>query len=272
MKSGGAAPKVSWIIRLVIGIFILISGILGMIDGLEGIFGERESEEPSSEITMSEEEYRAACKEIDWKELCRYPDEYKGEKVLLEVQIKQIVSTKRWRAETDNGGTGWYNDDEYFLVDKRGSDAVKILEDDIVTVYGEFVGLTEITRSLTLTSSELPKINVLYADLVEKKTCAELYEEYAQKLRDATTELIEEFKKEAKSNAEGISDLAELCSEKTTKLAEIEAEGTEKMSSAYYQADETYDDYLEWSGRLWDVYMEEAEKITDAYMETASGQ
>lgn len=62
----------------------------------------------------------------------------------------------------------FYADDEYYMLDKRGDDAVKILDDDIIVVYGEFTGLEKITRALTSTTDELPRIEVKYADLVEE--------------------------------------------------------------------------------------------------------
>lgn len=110
---------------------------------------------------------------MDYKELFRYPDKYKGTKVMVKVRVAQIVSAnfsgsrKAWRAYTDNSGYGFYADDEYYMLDKRGGDAVKILEDDIITVYGEFTGLEKITRALTGTTDELPRIEVKYADLAK---------------------------------------------------------------------------------------------------------
>lgn len=123
---------------------------------------------------ISEGAYKAQCRQMDYKELFRYPDKYKGTKVMVKVRVAQIVSAnfsgsrKAWRAYTDNSGYGFYADDEYYMLDKRGGDAVKILEDDIITVYGEFTGLEEITRALTSTTDELPRIEVKYADLVEE--------------------------------------------------------------------------------------------------------
>ena len=55
-----------------------------------------------------------------------------------------------------------------YMLDKRGGDAVKILDDDIITVSGEFTGLEKITRALTSTTDELPRIEVKYADLVDE--------------------------------------------------------------------------------------------------------
>lgn len=122
---------------------------------------------------ISEDDYKAECQTVDYKELCRYPEKYEGTKIVVKVKVSQIIdanfsgSKKAWRTYTDNSGYGFYADDEYYMLDKRGGDAVKILEDDIITVYGEFTGLEKITRALTSTTDELPRIEVKYADLAE---------------------------------------------------------------------------------------------------------
>ena len=122
---------------------------------------------------VSEDDYKAECQTVDYKELCRYPEKYEGIKIVVKVKVSQIIdanfsgSEKAWRTYTDNSGYGFYADDEYYMLDNRGGDAVKILEDDIITVYGEFTGLEKITRALTSTTDELPRIEVKYADLVE---------------------------------------------------------------------------------------------------------
>lgn len=123
---------------------------------------------------ISEDDYKAECQTVDYKELCRYPEKYEGTKIVVKVKVSQIIDAnfsgieKAWRTYTDNSGYGFYADDEYYMLDKRGGDAVKILEDDIITVYGEFTGLEKITRALTSTTDELPRIEVKYADLVEE--------------------------------------------------------------------------------------------------------
>lgn len=123
---------------------------------------------------ISEDDYKAECKSVDYKELCRYPEKYEGTKIVVKVKVSQIIdanfsgSEKAWRTYTDNSGYGFYADDEYYMLDKRGGDAVKILDDDIITVYGEFTGLEKITRALTSTTDELPRIEVKYADLVDE--------------------------------------------------------------------------------------------------------
>lgn len=123
---------------------------------------------------ISEDDYKAECQTVDYKELCRYPEKYEGTKISVKVKVSQIIdanfsgSEKAWRTYTDNSGYGFYADDEYYMLDKRGGDAVKILDDDIIVVYGEFTGLEKITRALTSTTDELPRIEVKYADLVDE--------------------------------------------------------------------------------------------------------
>ena len=122
---------------------------------------------------ISEEAYKAQCRQMDYKELFRYPEKYKGTKVMVKVRVAQIIdanlfgSVKAWRTYTDNSGYGFYADDEYYMLDKRWGNTVKILTDDIVVVYGEFTGLEEVTRALTGTTDELPRIVVRYADLAK---------------------------------------------------------------------------------------------------------
>ena len=136
-----------------------------------------ESDSSTSEIpstpTLSEDEYRAEYETVKYKDLCRYPDQYAGKKITITGKVQQIMdanwlsSDKAWRVQTDNDGYGYYLDDEYYAIDKRPSDAIKVLQDDIVVIYGEFTGMTNVTRALTNTTDEIPCIDVAYVDIVE---------------------------------------------------------------------------------------------------------
>lgn len=155
------------------------SGKKGFEEGYKDATSDKASASTASSVAsvvpeISEDDYKAECQTVDYKELCRYPEKYEGTKIVVKVKVSQIIdanfsgSRKAWRAYTDNSGYGFYADDEYYMLDKRGGDAVKILEDDIITVYGEFTGLEKITRALTSTTDELPRIEVRYADLVDE--------------------------------------------------------------------------------------------------------
>lgn len=154
------------------------SGKKGFEEGYKDATSSKASASTASSVAsvpeISEDAYKAECQTVDYKELCRYPEKYEGTKVVVKVKVSQIIdanfsgSEKAWRTYTDNSGYGFYADDEYYMLDKRGGDAVKILDDDIINVYGEFTGLEKITRALTSTTDELPRIEVKYADIVDE--------------------------------------------------------------------------------------------------------
>lgn len=171
-----------WFIAIIV--LIVLSAIGGSGSSSDGSASSSKATSKASASTassvasvapeISEDDYKAECQTVDYKELCRYPEKYEGTKIVVKVKVSQIIdanfsgSEKAWRTYTDNSGYGFYADDEYYMLDKRGGDAVKILEDDIITVYGEFTGLEKITRALTSTTDELPRIEVKYADLVDE--------------------------------------------------------------------------------------------------------
>lgn len=171
-----------WFIAIIV--LIVLSAIGGSGSSSDSSASSSKATSKASESTassvasvlpeISEDDYKAECQTVDYKELCRYPEKYEGTKIVVKVKVSQIIdanfsgSEKAWRTYTDNSGYGFYADDEYYMLDKRGGDAVKILEDDIITVYGEFTGLEKITRALTSTTDELPRIEVKYADLVDE--------------------------------------------------------------------------------------------------------
>lgn len=171
-----------WFIAIIV--LIVLSAIGGSGSGSDSSASSSKATSKASASTassvasvapeISEDDYKAECQTVDYKELCRYPEKYEGTKIVVKVKVSQIIDAnfsgneKAWRTYTDNSGYGFYADDEYYMLDKRGGDAVKILEDDIITVYGEFTGLEKITRALTSTTDELPRIEVKYADLVEE--------------------------------------------------------------------------------------------------------
>ncbi len=93
-----------------------------------------------------------------------------------------------------------------------------------------------------------------------------IYNEYSQKIKDATPGLVSEYNQEAARNTDGINGLATICNDKIGKLAEISNDGVSKMASYMMKHGGSYSDYESWANKLYDVYNTEAGKITDAYM------
>jgi len=101
-------------------------------------------------------------------------------------------------------------------------------------------------------------------------TYEDIYNEYTQKLQDATPGLIDEYNQEAAANTDGMTGLATICNKKISELAKINTEGTKKMAQLMYTSGNgSYQDYEDWAMKLSDVYTTEAQKITDAYTSSA---
>lgn len=135
---------------------------------------EAETTAPETEALAveSETEFKQSCQVIPYKTMQRTPEEYIGARIVLTVKISQVIpgglfdNGQYYRVNTDNSGYDLYLDDEYIMYDMRPEGSMKILQDDILNVYAEFAGITEVTRAFTSTTEEVPAINVYYADLI----------------------------------------------------------------------------------------------------------
>lgn len=131
------------------------------------------SSAPDNTNTAGREEFIASCEEIPYKTLARYPEDNAGKHIVLTVQITQIVQgglfddSVYYRVYTDNDGYGLYLSDEYLMYDARIGDDTKLLADDIIRVYGEFIGTESIVRALTGTAEDIPAFKAYYIDILD---------------------------------------------------------------------------------------------------------
>lgn len=120
---------------------------------------------------MSEDDFKAACQEIDYKDLMRDGDKYKGEKIMVKGEVVQVI----YESEDGSGESQYrvstgqeeyldgYFDDDIMLYFKRG-DCPKLLEEDIVTIYGEASG-TETYTTVLGSEVTVPVITAVYVDM-----------------------------------------------------------------------------------------------------------
>lgn len=127
--------------------------------------------EAMTEPTESEEEYRASCEEYAYKDVLRNPEQYIGKRVKVTVKISSVHEaswlndTKYYFANT-KADFGWYGD-RYGVFDYRVTQDPKLLEDDIITVYGEIAD-PQYTSSLIISGSETFCINMKYIDFISE--------------------------------------------------------------------------------------------------------
>lgn len=120
--------------------------------------GDNSSSDVNKDDGLSEKDFKAQCKEIEFNQVNKNADKYKGEKFKATGQIIQIM-------EDDNGGQmrlalGDYSSDVVYVTYEGNN---KFVEDDYVTVYGYYDG--EYTYESTIGASvTLPKIDAKYID------------------------------------------------------------------------------------------------------------
>lgn len=128
--------------------------------------------EPTLSPEEIEEEYKASCQEYKYKDVLRNPDEYIGERIKITVEISTVFS-EDWSTPTryyfayseTEPGSGYYWGDRYAIFDTRVDNSLKLLEDDIIVVYGEISSPQE-TESWLVNSEEIFCIDMKYVELI----------------------------------------------------------------------------------------------------------
>lgn len=113
---------------------------------------------------ISKAEYIKKCKSIKFKNLARNPDKYKGTKVKITGEVIQVseglLNSVDLRVNMTKDEYGYWDDTIYVQYYYKDN-GIKILEDDIITLYGEVYGSYSYTSVLGATVT-LPKINAEY--------------------------------------------------------------------------------------------------------------
>lgn len=152
---------------------------------------DNESSESTNIIEKVQKENRddfvSQCtKDFDYKDLIRNENENAGKKIELEVQIKQVLhdgGTTYYRAEANDEYDMWLGD-EYVIYDTRKEDKTKILEDDILRVYGIYNGTKDMVRTFTLSEDAIPSVSMYYIEFLDENSVSNGLDE--ETLNDGT--------------------------------------------------------------------------------------
>lgn len=139
-------------------------------EAAQAVAKEEESREQAEidKQTHSEKEYKASCQTMEYADLARNPDKYKGTALKFTGQIVQVHeptfgNTVTLRINVTKTNYDLCTDTIYATVSiPDGSD--RLLEKDIVTIYGDCDGMYSYTSVLHAKVS-LPKIDIRYYDL-----------------------------------------------------------------------------------------------------------
>ena len=144
--------------------FYLFGGILGGII-INLIYGFNDFEPPVN-TSITEEEYRALCEEMDVETLYRQADELSGEYVKLTVEIVEVSASADiyepivYVCKAEKEGKNY----TYIVCDYRPEKIPAFVAGDTVTFFGEVVAFDSLYVEKGTVSG--PWINILYADLI----------------------------------------------------------------------------------------------------------
>lgn len=122
---------------------------------------------PTPDSEMTEEEYKAACTVgYDYKTLARDPKPYIGKKAMFRGQVIQVmedsgITVLRVNVNQDEYG---YWEDTMYVIYVPDIDEPRILEDDIITMYGEMMDLMTY-ETVIGTSVTIPQLYASYIDI-----------------------------------------------------------------------------------------------------------
>ena len=170
-KSAKACPqcgakKKPGCLRTVLATVLLFFGLILII----GSIGGNDSAQPT-EPQISEAEYKAQCVEIAYEDLARNPDAHAGEYFKFTGEVVQVLqdgNTVNLRLNVTPvyfGEKISYYDDTIYVILHLPDGADRILEDDIITLYGTCNGLYTYTSVLGAEVS-IPGIEGMYYELI----------------------------------------------------------------------------------------------------------
>ncbi len=144
---------------LLVLLFIFLAFILLCIIG--GYHKASEDKKITNEAKQyTESEYKAACKAVSFEEIARDKEALKGEKVTFEGEVIQ-ASSGLYRMNVTKTTYG-YTDTIIIDIDEN-SLSEKILEDDIITIWGESTGQYTY-KSVLGAEITVPRIRVIYVE------------------------------------------------------------------------------------------------------------
>lgn len=113
--------------------------------------------------------YKENCSKVSYKEIARNPDKYTGKQVKFTGEVSQVIESAWGTGVTllvnvTKDEYGLYDDTIYVDYTPKSSGEERILEDDIITIYGDFEGLTSYTSVLGAKIT-VPQINASYIDI-----------------------------------------------------------------------------------------------------------
>lgn len=125
---------------------------------------EEKNSKLEQQIQQEMQEFKENCELYTYEQLARNPEKIKGQNVKVTGKVNYIINngdnTEFLVDITKKGTNATYYTDRIYVTYKRKSGEDKILEDDIITIYGVAQGEKSVVAELNL----LPYINAKYIE------------------------------------------------------------------------------------------------------------
>ncbi len=112
----------------------------------------------------------ASCKTYKYKDIARNPDKYYGKRAKFKGEVVQVIEGYldiTLRVDVTKGKYGIYTDTMYVVYTPKSSTESRILEDDIITIYGELAGI-ETYETVMGAKVSIPRIDAEYITINSK--------------------------------------------------------------------------------------------------------
>lgn len=150
----------------ILGTILLVFGIIMLAVSCGGM-----QETTNTQPKISKDEYIQMCKTISYKELARNPESFKGEYFTFTGEVIQVMEqgnlvNLRVNVTSETLFDTTFYTDTIFVVARLSEDGNRILEHDIITLYGICDGLYTYTTVLGSEMS-IPRIDVEYWEIAK---------------------------------------------------------------------------------------------------------
>lgn len=167
-KGQSIAGIILSVIAIVCIVFWLGIGLTSEDSNNETISTSAKSENKATEVKETKEQYIASCLDYKYKDLARNPNEYKGKRIKFTGEVIQVqegfLNSVVLRVNVTKNEYDFWEDTVYVEYTYSNSNESKILEDDIIDLYGEYKGLKSYTSVLGSTVT-IPEVEAKYINI-----------------------------------------------------------------------------------------------------------
>lgn len=125
------------------------------------------AEQEAAQKVQEIKDFKNSCGSYSYKEIARNPDSYTGKSAKFTGQVIQVINDGNevaLRVNVTKGEYGLWDDTMYIVYSYPDSSSPKILEDDIITMYGTLAGNETYTSTLGA-SVTIPAMAAQYIDI-----------------------------------------------------------------------------------------------------------